>query len=113
MNDRACRIYALAVLILAGASCSGNGETSSTVRPFDLNSNDSVRLYSAFDDCDGVVDWTRAEMLKRVSPYGLDTYPVYWGRDGMWMEDAVAAVEAPAADESTGGAFSGSGTGRG
>lgn len=110
MNDRALFVPALVALGLLGVSCSGNGETSSTERPFDLDPNDAVRLYSAFEDCDGVVDWTKAEMLERVTPYGLDMYPVYWGRDGVWMEDAPAATEAPAADESTGGASNGSGT---
>lgn len=110
MNDRALFVPALVALGLLGVSCSGNGETSSTERPFDLDPNDAVRMYSAFEDCDGVVDWTKAEMLERVTPYGLDMYPVYWGRDGVWMEDAPAATEAPAADESTGGASNGSGT---
>lgn len=110
MSDRALFVPALVALGLLGVSCSGNGETSSTERPFDLDPNDAVRLYSAFEDCDGVVDWTKAEMLERVTPYGLDMYPVYWGRDGVWMEDAPAATEAPAADESTGGASNGSGT---
>lgn len=110
MNDRALFVPALVALGLLGVSCSGNGETSSTERPFDLDPNDAVRLYSAFEDCDGVVDWTKAEMLERVTPYGLDMYPVYWGRDGVWMEDAPAATEAPAADESTGGASNDSGT---
>lgn len=110
MNDRVRFVPALVVLGVIGVSCSGNGETSSTVRPFDPNPNDAVRLYSAFDDCDGVVEWTKAEMLERVTPYGLDMYPVYWGRDGGWMEDAPAATEAPAADESTGGDANGSGT---
>lgn len=107
MNGRARHIPALLILILAGVSCSG--ETSSE-RPFNLDPKDSVPLYSAFDDCAGVVDWTKAEMLERVTPYGLDMYPAYWSREGVWMEDMPAADEAPAADGSTGGESEGSGT---
>jgi len=75
-----------------------------------LDPKDSVPLYSAFDDCAGVVEWTKAEMTERVTPYGLDMYPVYWSREGVWMEDMPAANEAPAADESSSGDFDGSGT---
>lgn len=50
--------------------------------------------FRAFDDCDELIDWAKAEMLDRVGPYGLDgggyPYPVF-------TEDAGSApVEAPA-----------------
>lgn len=77
-------------------------------------SGDRPRLvnvpFRAFDDCEELVNWTKAEMLDRVGPYGLDgggyPYPVF-------TEDAVSAPgETPAdgrGDENT--VDTGSGTG--
>ncbi len=110
MNIRAPHLLALSSLALLGVSCSGGESNTSNSRLFDPRPGDAVSLYSEFDDCDQVVEWTKAEMIERVTPYGLDMYPIYWGRDGGWAEDAVAATEAPAADESSSGEFDGSGT---
>ena len=110
MSIRAPHLLALSSLALLGVSCSGGESNTSNSRPFDPRPGDAVSLYSKFDDCDQVVEWTKAKMIERVTPYGLDMYPIYWGRDGGWAEDAVAATEAPAADESSSGEFDGSGT---
>lgn len=112
MNERAPLVPTVLALLIVGAACGGNGQSSSTDGSTRFDPTDSVRLYSAFEDCDAVVEWTKDEMAKRVTPYGLDMYPVYWGREGDWAVDAPAATEAPAADgeDSKGSGTSGTNT---
>ena len=66
-----------------------------------------ISTYAGFNDCDAVLDWTKAEMLKRVGPYGLETYPYMYAswRSGVFEGDMAAPTEAPASDESSGADF--------
>ena len=107
------RIVVAATSLLLLPACSGGATTdgpTGTGSPDNTRDvdqpNDSVALFARFGDCDALVDWTKDEMLKRVTPYGLDMYPVYYGNAGGWTEDRVAsATEAPAAsDKSMSGA---------
>ena len=66
-----------------------------------------ISTYAGFNDCDAVLNWTKAEMLKRVGPYGLETYPYMYAswRSGGFEGDMAASTEAPASDESSGADF--------
>ena len=77
MNNRAPYVATVVALSLLGLACSGDGESTTSVNSFEPDRNDAIPLYSVFDDCEDVVDWTKTEMLKRVTPYGLDMYPIY------------------------------------
>ena len=101
MNNRAPYVATVVALSLLGLACSGDGESTTSVNSFEPDRNEATPLYSAFDDCDDVVEWTKSEMLKRVTPYGLDMYPVYWGREEAWMDGAPVATEAPSAGDSS------------
>jgi len=102
------RIVVAATSLLLLPACSGgamgDGPMGSSgpdnTRDVD-DPNDAVALFTRFGDCDALVDWSKDEMLKRVTPYGLNMYPVYYGNAGGWAEDSMsAATEAPAADRS-------------
>lgn len=92
MKPSILSVTTVASLLLVSAACTN--EASST-DPFSTKT--PVALYETFADCDAVVEWTKAEMLKRVTAYGLDNYPIYYDTVRV-MEDVVAATEAPAAD---------------
>ena len=111
MNNRAPYVATVVALSLLGLACSGDGESTTSVSPFEPDRTDAIPLYSAFDDCDDVVEWTKTEMLKRVTPYGLDMYPIYWGREDVGMDGAPVATEAPSAGDSTSDEGSGDGSG--
>ena len=71
------------------------------------NPTNDISTYAGFNDCESVLDWTKAEMLKRVGPYGLETYPYMYAswRSGGIEGDMAASTEAPASDESSGADF--------
>lgn len=118
MNRRLVAAHIVATLALAACSAgsSGSDGSSPVENTFGVNaSSEPVDVFTRFGDCDELLGWTKAEMLKRVTPYGLNMYPVYYGSAGGWTEDvmASAATEAPAADKSmstAGGAESTSNT---
>ncbi|MEY3071782.1 MAG: hypothetical protein RL473_1889, partial [Actinomycetota bacterium] len=105
------------VVFLAGTcaaflfvSCSAS--ESSTDSSLDGSTNtgspkSEISTYAGFNDCDAVLDWTKAEMLKRVGPYGLETYPYMYAswRSGGIEGDMAASTEAPASDDSSSAAF--------
>ncbi len=70
------------------AACSGGGEADSGP-----SSSDEEVGYENFGSCDALVSWTKAEMLKRVGPYGLEAFPWVYARGSEEM-----AVDAPMQD---------------
>jgi uncharacterized secreted protein with C-terminal beta-propeller domain len=91
-------------------SCSAGESSTDTTLNGSTNSDSSktdISTYAGFNDCAAVLDWTKAEMLKRVGPYGLETYPYMYAswRSNGFEGDMAAATEAPAAEDSSGGDF--------
>ena len=99
---------AVVVVLLAGCSSSGSSPDSTTDGSKNPDSSKTeISTYAGFDDCAAVLDWTKAEMLKRVGPYGLETYPYMyenWRSNG-FEGDIAAPTEAPATDSSSGADF--------
>ena len=81
-----------AALIISACSGDGEGDTSFAGG---TGSGDTVS-YEDFDSCDALLSWTKEEMLKRVGPYGLDSFPMYFSRSATEglneapMEDMVS-----------------------
>lgn len=81
-------VVPITALALVAAACSGDSDG-------DADRADAVPVYAQFDDCADVLDWTKAEMLKRVGPYGLESYPWMYasgmegGRDMAVSEPAM------------------------
>lgn len=100
---------AVVAVLLAGCSSSGSSPDSTLDGSKNLDSSKTeISTYAGFDDCAAVLDWTKAEMLKRVGPYGLETYPYMnenWRSNGFDGKMAPAASEAPATDSSSGADF--------
>jgi len=91
-------------------SCSASESSTDTTLNGSANPDSSEKdssTYAGFNDCTAVLDWTKAEMLKRVGPYGLETYPYMYAswRSGGFEGDMAASTEAPAAEDSSGTAF--------
>jgi len=99
---------AVVVVLLAGCSLSESSPDSTTDGSKNPGSSKTeISTYAGFDDCAAVLDWTKAEMLKRVGPYGLETYPYMyenWRSNG-FEGDMAAPTEAPATDSSSGADF--------
>ena len=91
-------------------SCSASESSTDTTLNGSANPDSSEKdssTYAGFNDCTAVLDWTKAEMLKRVGPYGLETYPYMYAswRSGGFEGDLAASTEAPAAEDSSGADF--------
>jgi len=91
-------------------SCSASESSTDTTLNGTANPDSSEKdssTYAGFNDCTAVLDWTKAEMLKRVGPYGLETYPYMYAswRSGGFEGDMAASTEAPAAEDSSGADF--------
>ena len=91
-------------------SCSASESSTDTTLNGSANPDSSEKessTYAGFNDCNAVLDWTKAEMLKRVGPYGLETYPYMYAswRSGGFEGDMAASTEAPAAEDSSGADF--------
>ena len=91
-------------------SCSASESSTDTTLNGSANPDSSEKdssTYAGFNDCTAVLDWTKAEMLKRVGPYGLETYPYMYAswRSGGFEGDMAASIEAPAAEDSSGADF--------
>ena len=99
---------AVVAVLLAGCSSSGSSPDSTLDGSKNPGSSKTeISTYAGFDDCAAVLDWTKAEMLKRVGPYGLETYPYMyenWRSNG-FEGDIAAPTEAPATDSSSGADF--------
>jgi uncharacterized secreted protein with C-terminal beta-propeller domain len=99
---------AVVVVLLVGCSSSGSSPDSTLDGSKNPDSSKTkISTYAGFDDCAAVLDWTKAEMLKRVGPYGLETYPYMyenWRSNG-FEGDMAAPTEAPATDSSSGADF--------
>lgn len=100
---------AIATFVLLVSCSSGESSPDSS---FDVSTNtddptNEISTYAGFNDCESVLDWTKTEMLKRVGPYGLETYPYMYAnwRAGGFEGDMAASTEAPASDESSGAEF--------
>ena len=97
-----------ASLLFAGCSSNSSAPDSSLDGSTNTNTSTSeISTYAGFNDCDAVLDWTKAEMLKRIGPYGLETYPYMYAnwRSGGFEGDMAASTEAPTSDESSGADF--------
>lgn len=100
----------VAVVAVLLASCSSSESSPDSTLDGSKNPDPSkteISTYAGFDDCAAVLDWTKAEMLKRVGPYGLETYPYMyenWRSNG-FEGDMAAPTEAPATDSSSGADF--------
>jgi len=97
----------VAVVVALLASCSSSESSPDSSTNSDTTKTE-ISTFAGFNDCAGVLDWTRAEMLKRVGPYGLETYPYMyenWRSNGTAGDMAPAATEAPSADPSAGAEF--------
>jgi len=99
---------AVVTVLLAGCSSNESSPNSSldgSKKPG--SSRTEISTYASFDDCTAVLDWTKAEMLKRVGPYGLETYPFMYEnwRSNRFEGDMAAPTEAPATDLSSGADF--------
>jgi uncharacterized secreted protein with C-terminal beta-propeller domain len=100
----------VAVVVLLLTGCSSNESSPNSTLDGSKNPDSSkteISTYAGFDDCAAVLDWTKAEMLKRVGPYGLETYPYMyenWRSNG-FEGDMAAPTEAPATDSSSGDDF--------
>ncbi|MEY3069979.1 MAG: hypothetical protein RL473_86 [Actinomycetota bacterium] len=91
-------------------SCSASESSTDTTLNGSANPDSSEKdssTYAGFNDCTAVLDWTKVEMLKRVGPYGLETYPYMYAswRSGGFEGDMAASTEAPAAEDSSGADF--------
>jgi uncharacterized secreted protein with C-terminal beta-propeller domain len=91
-------------------SCSASESSTDTTLNGSANPDSSEKdssTYAGFNDCTAVLDWTKAEMLKRVGPYGLENYPYMYAswRSGGFEGDMAASTEAPAAEDSSGADF--------
>jgi uncharacterized secreted protein with C-terminal beta-propeller domain len=91
-------------------SCSASESSTDTTLNGSANPDSSEKdssTYAGFNDCTAVLDWTKAEMLKRVGPYGLETYPYMYAswRSGGFEGDMAALTEAPAAEALSGADF--------
>lgn len=88
------------ISLFALTACSG-GATGDRGFAGSEQPHGSEAAYERFSSCDALVSWTKAEMLKRVGPYGLDSFPWLYARSG-----AEGVVDAPMADiaTTTGGA---------
>ena len=100
---------ASSLLVISLFGCA-SGQSTSDSSP-DGSSNidnptNEISTYAGFNDCESVLDWTKTEMLKRVGPYGLETYPYMYAnwRSGGFEGDMAASTEAPAAEDSSSGA---------
>ncbi|MFM7125967.1 MAG: beta-propeller domain-containing protein, partial [Actinomycetota bacterium] len=91
-------------LALVAAGCSGDSDEGT-------EGADAIPVFAAFEDCADVLSWTKAEMLKRVGPYGLEYYPWMYA-SGIAKEGdmAVGAPVAPTSDVPVAEDGSGSGT---
>lgn len=70
-----------AALVMSSCSGGGGGDTS-----FSGGQETQDSVESSFEDfasCDAFISWTKAEMRKRVGPYGLDAYPWLYARSSM------------------------------
>jgi uncharacterized secreted protein with C-terminal beta-propeller domain len=97
-----------ASLLIAGCSTGDSSPDSSLAGSTNTGSPKSeISAYAGFNDCAAVLDWTQAEMLKRVGPYGLETYPYMYAnwRSGGFEGDMAASTDAPSADSSSGAEF--------
>jgi uncharacterized secreted protein with C-terminal beta-propeller domain len=97
-----------ASLLFAGCSTSNSSPDSSLDGSTNTGSPKSeISTYAGFNDCAAVLDWTQTEMLKRVGPYGLETYPYMYAnwRSNGFEGDMAASTEAPSADSSSGTEF--------
>ena len=95
-------------VLFVGCAAGSSSSDSSLGGSSNTNSSKSeISAYAGFNDCGAVLDWTKAEMLKRVGPYGLETYPYMYAswRSGGFEGDMAASTEAPASDESSGADF--------
>ena len=96
----------VAVIAVLLAGCSSNESSPDSSLDGSKNPGSSkteISTYASFDDCTAVLDWTKAEMLKRVGPYGLETYPFMyenWRSNG-FEGDMAAPTKAPATDSSS------------
>lgn len=88
------------VALFALSACSG-GATGDRGFAGSEQPHGSDATYKSFGSCDALVSWTKAEMLKRVGPYGLDSFPWLYARSA-----GEGVAEAPMADiaTTTGGA---------
>jgi Beta propeller domain len=108
----------VATLTVLGASCSrtatgeGAGPTVNTEVPRDNSTfatstsqpgligggpGESVQPYETFNDCDGFLTWTKDELLKRVTPWGINRYG--WDPNSTIETAQPASDEAPPASE--------------
>jgi len=97
----------VAVVVALLASCSSSESSPDSSTNSDMTKTE-ISTFAGFNDCAAVLDWTKAEMLKRVGPYGLETYPYMyenWRSNGTAGDMAPAATEAPSADPSAGAEF--------
>lgn len=71
---------------LAGAlvfsACSSDGTGDSSFAGDAPGTSRDAASYEDFDSCDALVSWTKAEMLKRVGPYGLEAFPWLYASGG-------------------------------
>lgn len=68
---------ALATLVIS--ACSSSEGSSPAFGDVSMRGKDQAS-YAGFESCDALLDWTKAEMLKRVGPYGLESYPWMYAR---------------------------------
>jgi hypothetical protein len=60
-------------VLFVGCAAGSSSSDSSLGGSSNTNSSKSeISAYAGFNDCGAVLDWTKAEMLKRVGPYGLE-----------------------------------------
>lgn len=77
-------VVPLTALALVSAACSGDSDGQT-------DRADAIPVFAQFDDCANVLDWTKTEMLKRVGPYGLESFPWMYASGG-----SDVAVKEPA-----------------
>ncbi|MEN9801919.1 MAG: hypothetical protein RLZ37_1044, partial [Actinomycetota bacterium] len=75
---RSAAVPAIAAALVMSSCSGGDGDTS-----FAGGGDTQDSAESSFEDfasCDAFISWTKAEMRKRVGPYGLDAYPWMYAR---------------------------------
>jgi hypothetical protein len=104
MGERTNRaaLVAVAGLVVIASACSHSSvaresDTTGTRRP----AGRSRGVYEEFADCDGLVAWTKEQLLDRVTAYGLNPGPEYWVENaggGTATTAAGATAGAPSRD---------------
>lgn len=88
------------VAALALSACGGDGAGDRSFEYGGSSTSQDRTGFEEFDSCNALVSWTKREMLKRVGPYGLESYLWLYARGGEMAVDAPVA--GPTSDESAG-----------